>query len=193
MDIKKSLKNIFEKYKLWPYSNTGILILSLVTFYLLANYPEVQNFITSIGTLGYLGAFITGVFFVSVFTVAPALVILFELAKTLDPLSVATLAGLGTVLGDYLIFRFLRDKVFIELRPLFYKYGGTLLKKLFLTPYFSWLIPIFGVVIIASPLPDEAGVTILGLSKIKMWQFLLITFLLNSVGIFILVSIASRV
>lgn len=190
MDIKVSLKYIFERYRSWPYSNTGILILSLVLLYVFADYPFIKNFISSIGALGYLGAFITGIFFVSIFTVAPASVILFDLANTLNPILVAILAGFGTVLGDYIIFSFLRDKLFNELKPLFYKFGGTLLKKLFLTPYFSWLIPIFGAVIIASPLPDETGITMLGLSKVKIWQFLLITFLLNSAGIFILVTIA---
>jgi hypothetical protein len=190
MDIKVSLKYIFERYRSWPYSNTGILILSLVLLYVFADYPFIKNFMSSIGALGYLGAFITGIFFVSIFTVAPASVILFDLANTLNPILVAILAGFGTVLGDYLIFSFLRDKLFNELKPLFYKFGGTLLKKLFLTPYFSWLIPIFGAVIIASPLPDETGITMLGLSKVKIWQFLLITFLLNSAGIFILVTIA---
>lgn len=191
MDIKVSLKYIFERYRSWPYSNTGILILSLVLLYVFADYPFIKNFISSIGALGYLGAFITGIFFVSIFTVAPASVILFDLVNTLNPILVAILAGFGTVLGDYLIFSFLRDKLFNELKPLFYKFGGTLLKKLFLTPYFSWLIPIFGAVIIASPLPDETGITMLGLSKVKIWQFLLITFLLNSAGIFILVTIAA--
>ena len=191
MDIKVSLKYIFERYRSWPYSNTGILILSLVLLYVFADYPFIKNFISSIGALGYLGAFITGIFFVSIFTVAPASVILFDLANTLNPILVAILAGFGTVLGDYIIFSFLRDKLFNELKPLFYKFGGTLLKKLFLTPYFSWLIPIFGAVIIASPLPDETGITMLGLSKVKIWQFLLITFLLNSAGIFILVTIAA--
>jgi len=191
MNIKNSLNYIFEKYKSWPYSNTAILILSLVLFYIFADYPLVQNFILSIGALGYFGAFITGIFFVSIFTVAPASVILFDLAKVLDPVLVAVLAGFGGVLGDYIIFSFLRDKIFDELKPLFYRFGGTLLKKLFLTPYFAWLIPIFGAVIVASPLPDEVGITMLGLSKVKTWQFLLITFLLNSVGILILVTIAS--
>lgn len=191
MDIKTSLKYIFDKYRSWPYSNTGILILSFILLYIFADFPFVKHFISSIGALGYLGAFITGIFFVSIFTVAPASVILFDLARTLNPVLIATLAGAGGVLGDYVIFAFLRDKVFDELKPIFYKFGGTLLKKLFLTPYFSWLIPIFGAVIVASPLPDEAGITMLGLSKVKTWQFLVITFLLNSIGILILVSIAA--
>ncbi len=185
------VKYLYEKYRAWPYSNTGILALSLILLYIFARYPFVQSFISSIGSLGYFGAFITGIFFVSTFTVAPAAVILFDIAKILDPVAVAILAGVGAVVGDYLIFRFLKDNVFTELKPVFEKMGGSLLKKLFLTPYFAWLIPILGAVIIASPLPDEAGVSLMGLSKVKGWQFMLVCFGLNAVGIFILVSIAS--
>lgn len=143
-----------------------------------------------INGFGYIGAFITGILFVSVFTVAPASVVLFFLAETLNPLLVAVFAGAGAVVGDYLIFRFLRDRVFDELKPLFLNNGGNLLVKLFKTPYFAWFLPLFGAFIIASPFPDEVGIGLLGASKLKNWQFLLLTFLLNTVGIFIVIIAA---
>lgn len=65
------------------------------------------------------------------------------------------------------------------------------LRALFKTPYFSWLLPVIGAAVIASPLPDEAGVSLLGLSKIRKWQFFAITFALNAVGIFLIVSVAT--
>jgi hypothetical protein len=49
---------------------------------------------------------------------------------------------------------------------------------------------VFGAVIIASPLPDEAGVSLLSLSKLKNWQFILLSFVLNATGIFIIVTLA---
>jgi len=64
------------------------------------------------------------------------------------------------------------------------------LKKLFLSPFFTWLIPIAGAFIIASPLPDEIGISLMGLSKVKNWHFILITFLLNAIGIFLVVTLA---
>ncbi len=104
---KKTLSaNLNRTWKHWPYKNTTLLVLSLVAFFYLARTPEVENFINSIGSLGYLGAFITGIFFVSTFTVVPAAVVLFNLADHLHPLEVALLAGLGAMAGDYIIFRF---------------------------------------------------------------------------------------
>lgn len=177
-------------WKNWHYKNTTLLILSLIVFFLFAESPIVKNTIAFIGNFGYLGAFITGILFVSIFTVAPAAVVLFFLADTLNPLWVAAFAGVGAVIGDYLIFRFLRDKVFDELKPVFLQKGGNILVKLFKTPYFAWLLPLIGAFIIASPFPDEVGIGLLGASKLNNWQFILLSFLLNSVGIFLIIIAA---
>src|SRR3990167_669760 len=172
-------------WKNWHYKNTTFLVLSLVLFFVfIASSEAFLAIIRQIGSYGYFGSFLSGMFFVSIFTVAPASIVIFDLAKTLNPIIVAITAGLGAVLGDYLIFRFLRDRVFEEIAPVFEKASGSFFKKLFLSPFFIWLIPILGAFIIASPLPDEVGIGMLGLSKVKNWHFILITFLLNAVGIF---------
>lgn len=186
----EELINLNNKWKHWHYKNTALLILSLIVFSLFAKHPAVRNTIDLIGSFGYVGAFIAGIFFVSVFTVAPAAVVLFFLADHLSPLLVALFAGIGAVIGDYLIFRFLRDQVFDELKPMFLKSGGNILVKLFKTPYFVWLLPLVGAFIIASPFPDEVGIGLLGVSKLKSWQFILLSLLLNSVGIFLVIITA---
>ena len=140
--------------KHWRYKNTALLLISMILFFYFLENPEIQNFIKLIGSLGYFGSFVSGIFFVSIFTVAPASAIIFEASKTLDSILVAITAGAGAVIGDYLIFRFLKDRVFEELAPLVKKNGSTFIVKLFSSPFFSWLIPIFGAFIIASPFPD---------------------------------------
>lgn len=186
----KALEQINSRWKSWPYKNTFFLLVSLAVFFYFADSVFVRNMIDRIGNMGYFGSFITGIFFVYTFTVAPAVVVLYHLADTLNPLGVALLAGLGAVVGDYIIFRFMRNKVFKELKPLFEKFGGSTLRKIFFTPYFAWLIPFAGIFIIASPIPDEVGISMLGASKIKNWQFLLLAFILNALGIFVVVTIA---
>lgn len=178
------------RWKYWHYKNTTLLVLSLVALFFLAKTPEVDSLIKQAGTLGYIGAFIAGIFFVSTFTVAPAAVVLYHLAGSLQPLEIAFLAGLGAMVGDYLIYRFLKDKIFIELRPLFLRHGKSYLRVLYRSPYFVWMLPVFGAFIIASPFPDEIGVGILGLSKIKRWQFFLLSLVLNASGIFLVVTVA---
>lgn len=178
------------KWKRWHYKNTFLLILSLIAFFYLAKTPAVDRIIRQIGELGYAGAFIAGIFFVSTFTVAPAAVVLYHLADRLHPVEVALLAGLGAMVGDYIIFRFVKDKVFTELTPLMHKLGRPYTRILFKSPYFAWLLPLFGAFIIASPFPDEVGVSILGLTKVKRWQFFMLALALNAVGIFIVVTAA---
>ncbi len=177
-------------WRRWRYKNTTLLVISLIAFFYLSQTPAVNDFIESIGTLGYIGAFMTGIFFVSTFTAVPAAYVLFSLANNLHPVEVAILAGLGAMLGDYLIFRLMRDRVFDELRPILGKFQHPVLRELFKTPYFAWMLPVIGAAIIASPLPDEVGVSMLGLTKIKKWQFFAVTYLLNAVGIFLIVSAA---
>lgn len=177
-------------WKHWHYKNTAILVASLVTFFFFIEHPIVKGAITYIGNFGYLGAFVTGILFVSVFTVAPAAVALFFLAENLNPLLVALFAGVGGVVGDYVIFKFFKDKVFEELTPLFLKNGGNILVKLFKTPHFSWVVPMLGAMIIVSPFPDELGLGLLGATKIKNWQFLLLTFVLDTVGVLLIIVAA---
>lgn len=175
----------------WKYKNTTLLAISIVALFLLADTDIAHALIRQIGSYGYLGAMITGIFFVSTFTVAPASLVLFHLAQDFNPILIALYAGAGAVVGDMLIFRFLRDGVFDELRPLVAKFHGSYFAALFRTPYFAWIVPVIGAIIIASPFPDEVGIGLMGLSKIKWWQFAILAFVLNSVGIFIIVTLAT--
>lgn len=179
-----------NRYKNWPYKNTALLVLSLLIFFYINRLPEFQGLMRNIGSLGYLGAVVAGMFFVSIFTVVPSLAVIYSLADVLNPWEVALFAGLGAIIGDYLIFRFLRDRVFEEVKPLALRFGGSYLVALFRTPYFSWLIPFIGAIIVASPLPDEVGIGLMSASKLRASQFLFITFLLNATGILVMVLIA---
>jgi uncharacterized membrane protein YdjX (TVP38/TMEM64 family) len=178
--------NYLREHIFWRYKNTFILLISIIFLIFFLDSPFIKNIIDSVLKLGYLGAFLVGIFFVSSFSVVPASIVLFFLAKELDPVNIAFATGLGAVVGDYLIFRFLKDYVFEELRPFFRKIKNFLFPRFKLNPYFFWIIPILGAIIIASPFPDEIGIGLMGLSKIKNWQFLLLSFILNSLGILLM-------
>lgn len=182
------MKSIATEYKNWKYKNTAFLILSFILLLLFVGTPLVQSFISQIASLGYFGIFITGMFFVSTFTVAPAAVVLYDLSWQFNPIIVSVVAGAGGALGDLIIIRFLKDRVFEELRPLFSRIAGKRVLNFFKTPYFGWFAPLVGIVIIASPFPDEIGIGLLGVSRLKNWQFFFISFIANSVGIFLIIS-----
>lgn len=49
-----------------------------------------------------------------------------------------------------------------------------------------WLGPLCGFVIIASPLPDELGLLMMGLSGIRLLWFIPLAFSANAAGIFLI-------
>lgn len=179
-----------DVYERWAYKNTTLLVVSLVVFFLFADTPVVHALIRHIGTYEYVGSFITGIFFVSTFTVAPASVVLFHLAQEFNPVLIALTAGAGAVVGDLLIFRLFKDRIFDEIAPLVTRIRDTHVFALFKSPHFVWLTPVIGALIVASPLPDEVGIGMMGLSRIKQWQFMFLTYLLNTVGILFIILLA---
>lgn len=191
MQLKETIEKPINYYRHWRYKNSTLLVISIAVLYYFADSSIVSSTVNHMGNLGYLGAFVSGILFVSVFTIAPSAVVLFRIAETYNPFIVAIVAGFGAVIGDYLIFRYLKDRVFEELHPLVIRLGSKHLVGWFSTPHFSWLIPFIGAFVIASPIPDEIGIGMLGLSKVKNWQFLAISFGLNSIGILLTIIFAS--
>jgi len=174
----------------FKYPNTAFLILSLIIVLSFIRTPPVQHLIVEFGLLGYSGAFIIGLLFVSVFTVAPATIVLFYLAREYNPLLVAVFATLGSVIGDYVIFHFLEDGLFVELKPLFIRLFGRHVARLSQGRYTSWLLPVAGAIIIASPFPDEVGIALLGVSHLKTGRFIALVTVLDFIGMLLLVATA---
>jgi membrane protein DedA with SNARE-associated domain len=52
--------------------------------------------------------------------------------------------------------------------------------------FWKWVLPVIGALVIISPLPDEIGLTMLGLSRVRTIVMLPLTFALNFVGILLL-------
>ena len=145
-------------------------------------------------TLGlrYFGSFIAGIFFTSIFTTAPAIVTLGEIAKTNSLLLTAFFGAFGAVIGDVIIFRFIRDRLSEHLLELVeHKGSWKRTKALFKLRYFRWITFLFGGLIIASPLPDELGIGLLGFSKMKIKNFIPLSFFFNFLGI-ILIGLIAR-
>ncbi len=174
--------------KHWKYKNITYLLISIVIAFFLFRYEPFHQFLLMFGQLGYIGAFIAGMLFVSTFTVATGGLILFILTESLSPIEIGIVAGLGAVVSDTIIFNLVKDNLVNELKPLYKKLGGNHITRTLHTPYFSWSLPVIGAIIIASPLPDEIGVSLMGISKMKTYQFMILSFILNTLGIFLIVS-----
>ena len=135
----------------------GIVIFSIVIAVILVKTGAPKSLLTSTQELNFIGSFVAGIFFVSVFTAAPATVALAEIAQANSIFWAAFFGGTGALVGD------------------------------------RWLIPFIGALIVASPLPDELGLTMMGLSKMKTSLFIPLSFLLNFFGIMTVGLIAKAV
>jgi len=172
------------------YRYTISLIVSIVVVALWSNTESFNAMVKAIEHLGYFGVFGIGILFVSTFTVTPAAVVLFRLADSVNPIPLALIAGVGAACGDLILYNYLRDKVFIELKSFFGFIGRSSVGRLFHSHYLAWSLPVLGALIIASPLPDELGIALLGGSKLKRWQFIALSYVLNTAGIFLIVMFA---
>jgi len=175
----------------WRYPNLTFLALSLILTGLILYNGYHETTLNSLQAWGYAGVFLARLLFVSTFTVAPAAAILFGLAQVLNPWLVALIGGLGAMIGDYLAFLFIKERLLKELNPFLkmlhlYRPANILHSK-----YFGWLTPVIGALIIASPLPDELGLSLLGLTKIKTSRLLALAFFLNAAGI-LLIALAAQ-
>lgn len=175
------------------YKNSVTLLLSLVALYFGADTEVFRAVVAHIAHAGYVGAMLMGMLYVSTFTVVPATVVLSQLAETANPMLLALAAGAGAVVGDVVIFRVVKDGVLEELRPVFTRIGSTRAACVLRSPRLQWLVPVLGALLIASPFPDEIGIGLMGLTGIRLWHFVVLSFGLSSIGILMIVTTARLV
>lgn len=134
-----------------------------------------------------LASFVAGIFFTSAFTIAPAAVSLANIAGNTPALTVALWGALGAVCGDLVLFFLIRDRfatdLIASLRPSVARH----ILNSFHLGFLKWLSPVLGALIIASPLPDEFGLTLLGLSRTRVAVLVPIAFLMNVLGIYVII------
>ena len=173
----------------------------LLAFYIL-KYKPIIGLIQGLSSLGYLAAFILGMLFTYALTSVPAAAVLYNLGGLLNPLVVAFVGAFGSVISDYLIFRFVRDKLLNEIKLLSDEINNItkpvtdillpknlliiLWKSISRSRIWKLIIPVIAGLIIASPLPDELGVALFGAAKYEPKKFIICSYFLNFVGILVI-------
>ena len=170
----------------------ALIVLSIIIAVTLVKTGVLIKVLASTQELELLGSFVAGIFFTSVFTIAPAIVTLGEIARANSILPTAILGAMGAVVGDLIIFRFIRDRFSEHLMELIkHQSMGKRIKVLFKLKLFRWLTFLVGGLIIASPFPDELGISLLGFSKMRTSWFIPLSFVFNFIGI-LLVGLVAR-
>jgi len=174
------------------YPKISLLIICIIAAYTIFSFESVRLFGSHLGLVGYLGVFIAGLLFSFGFT-TPFAIGAFVVMNPENTLTYALVGGLGAMIADLTIFKIIKVSFFDEFKALTKSKAAGKIRKF--TPPINkriknYLMYAFAGIIIASPLPDELGVTMLaGLSHIRTIPLAIISFVFNSIGIFVMLAI----
>lgn len=175
------MKNLLKKYPKFI-----ILLLTFVLAYIIFQGKETFYLDSS----SYFGIFFLGMFYSYGFTAAPATAILLSIAQEYNIFLIAFIAGFGSLIGDLFLFKLIRTGFKDEINNLSKEHFFIKIRKKIPKFLKKYLILLFGFLFIASPLPDEIGVSILaGMTNINSKLFSILSYILNTLGIFIILLI----
>src|SRR3989344_6470177 len=181
----------------FKYPKLFLLLLAIILSYYLFNRIEVSNFVLDISKDNYFSLFLAGIFLALGFS-APFSIGFFILLQPENLLLTALIGGLGAMTGDMLIFKTIkysfikefkeleRKKIIKKIEKIVEKNKHVLIRH--------YLLYIFAGIMIATPLPDEIGVSMLaGLTTIKPLKLAIISFALHTLAIFLILYIGVAV
>lgn len=160
-----------------------VFILSLSFAWWIIDSGYLRLIIDQILPVRFIAEIIAGVFYTSFLTAPIAVAMLVVLAEEGNPIIVALLGGLGAVLGDLIIIKLFREKFAKDVKEVSYYFHLQLIDKTLRKFKLQFLIPLIGLIVIASPFPDELGLLMLGASKLSYHKLFSLTYLLNTTGI----------
>jgi hypothetical protein len=184
-----------EKIFRFKYPKLLILIALVILAYSIFNNPTLSNLISNLNNLSYIGIFISGLLLAFGFT-APFSVGFFITSNPPNILIAVLIGGVGASLGDILIFKTIKfsfmnefeklkeEKIVIKIKEIVDKDINVKIRH--------YLLYLFAGILIATPLPDEVGVSMLaGLSTIKAKILWAISFILHSLAIYLILIASS--
>jgi hypothetical protein len=172
------------------YPKLFFLILTVVLAYFIFSNETTKGLVNYEGKEHFGYVFLFGSLFTFGFT-TPFAIGYFLTYSTQNVLLNAIVGGVGAVIADLTIFKLIKFSFMDEFNKLKREKRIKNIRKMFdlhlpkkIKLYLSF---IFAGIIIASPLPDEIGVSMLaGMTKIKVFQLAVLSFVFNSLGIAIL-------
>lgn len=133
----------------------------------------------------YIPYFLAGVFSVNFITAFPAYTFLAKIVNHENFWLVTSMGAIGSVIGDTMIFSFIKFRL-LESMIKSFKHNRFVISILKTKNHIlKYLLILVGCLIIMSPLPDEFGVLLIGLSRIKHRHFIILSLMLNSLGTYL--------
>ncbi|HEY4482920.1 MAG TPA: hypothetical protein VI953_01975 [Candidatus Paceibacterota bacterium] len=148
-----------------------------------------EELLYSLGKTRALESLIAGLFFTSAFTTAFSIAAISKLAVGASVLWIAFFGAIGAVLGDAFLLTLMRGRLATDIKAMLGRSTVGKIKHILHARLFRIFSPFIGALIIASPLPDEFGLAIFGLSSLSRNYFILFSFLANFTGILVIATI----
>ncbi len=193
--LERELRKVGKKYKKekphflgLKYPKLFVLVTMIFLSYYIFNLESVTSFLFRFNSYVYLGIFIAGILFSFGFS-TPFAIGFFVLLMPDNIFLASVIGGIGSTLADILIFRTIKFSFSDEFDSLLKEKPVLKLQRMIdanvAVKIRQYLLYIFAGIILASPLPDEAGVALLaGTMKINEGVFAAICFVLKTLGIF---------
>ncbi|MBX4191934.1 hypothetical protein KW798_00375 [Candidatus Parcubacteria bacterium] len=172
------------------YLDALILCASILFAVYIVQSDLVHQALRSAGDGVWLASLLGGLFFTSFVSSPVAATVLGELAREGNIIEVTVLGALGAVIGDYILYAFVKHRIAKDAAQLLKGPRGRKILRIFKQRHFRRILPFIGALIIASPLPDELGLALLGVSSVRTRSFFIIAFTMNALGIFLIALIA---
>lgn len=194
--IRKNHPQAFKKAKKFSsfkYPKLFFLIILVILSYFIFSGPKVSILISELKELSYIGIFLSGMLISFGFS-APFAIGFLLISQPSNIFLAAIIGGIGGMIADLIIFKTIKFSFMNEFKSLeetkTIKLIEETVDKNINIKIRHYLLYLFAGIIIATPLPDELGVSILaGMITIKPKIFALISFLLHTIIILILLGI----
>lgn len=183
----KKIKKIFS----FRYPKLFLLIILMILTYYIFTRLFFSGWIESFNKLGQFGVFISGVLTSLGFTAPLGIGLLTKITHQ-NILFAALIGGLGATVADLLIFKAIKFSFVDEFKRLektrIIQKIEKIVKKNRHVLIVHYLLYIFAGIVLATPLPDEIGISMLaGLTTIKPMKLAIIGFLVHSIAIFFII------
>jgi len=160
------------------------IILCLISYWII-KFNHLENVIDILLPVKFLAIFITGLMYAPLLTTPLSIAAFYLLALHTNPILIAVIGGIGAAVGDVLIIHVLRllkkDLPKIKSKSLAHD-----LRRILHSVNLHFISFTLGVLIIISPLPDEIGLILLGVTNMSDIKILLLTAILNMIGIYLI-------
>lgn len=173
------------------YKYTIILLITFVLAWAIGRLGLIDSYAAKAAEANSLVyTFIAGAMYSFSFTAGLSVLLFSEMSITREMvLPLSLIAAFGGLLADLLIFRFIKDVILHELGDRTRKYIARATR----TKVSKVALGTLGAAIIASPFPDEIGLTFMGVSKITFWELVVLTYVLDTLGCYLIISAVATI